>query len=194
MLNFKNTKILTTKAQKTLWYKNISGWPRWFQPVILFLACLHLLPGPDCHWQGKVSIFSTFCICVCICICSCIWICICFISNLISISICICVSICICIRICICICVSLHISSVWGESASFPDFSNNSTIKNFELSLLTGSSGSGKSLTTRSRPSKTSWIVTNLTTTCRKWSTRSTSSPTRPSQICQGVRPLATMV
>ena len=32
------------------------------------------------------------------------------------------------------------------------------------------------------------------TTTCRKWSTRSTSSPTRPSQICQGVRTLETKI
>ena len=113
------TKDTTHKSTKRLWYKkNVSGWARRFQPVFLLLACLHLLPGPDCHWQGKVSIFSTFCICVCICVC----ICICFICNLISISICICVSISICIRVCICICVCLHIFICLGRVSIFSRF------------------------------------------------------------------------
>ena len=38
------------------------GWPRRFQPVLLLLDRLHLLPRPDCHWQEQVSVifFSTF--------------------------------------------------------------------------------------------------------------------------------------
>ena len=46
-------KVVTWKLVSEI---SQSGRSRWFQPVLLILAFFHILPGPDCHWQGQVSL------------------------------------------------------------------------------------------------------------------------------------------